>query len=642
MALSIGIFFCPRFLTNKRLTEMPRFCPAPVNFCRSRSKDLQALRLKKEKPTKQNEAEKGFNMNNVMTLSAVGDMLDVSAGRTSLNVKLAHRLRAAVNIASLCLALGIASTVFGTPVSSRPASTGTEDVVSVQYAWQRGDTLSQVLYRSGLGRSRGVHSLYGATGWIAKNVAYSRRLEVDWRNLTKGEMVELRMPASFAINFRDAADHNARPNGTYDDPSEPEPLPGKHVALDDDLANDGPFERTHDIGSSDGLGSGTTVISHRERAVSAIPTTIISGTDAGAPNATQRAPATRDAELLVTRATGTLKTASEPALIIAQTKEDHASKSVSLPEHKPDAAPPELPNAPTVPAAENPSSTMVDVTFGLMLLAAMATLSLHWRRRNATLDAALQISANAYLASLVIEPGESLPAPELFEAVMAMTKRGHAMKLYERLGHFAADRQWLIDLTAKIEGKASELRWEWRRDSAQHATMARFAADETSIFCEILATASSLTLCRAALGRFVRSVREQDEKTHRQTVLATLEVFQEILGRKKSLALQSQVQEAIEEIKNVSGTSDITPPTRADGHAPLTTTFDVNPPQRGAKGFTEGISTPSPRPNRNNLAAPTPKDRGIILGAKTDSTQSDRAKFEQPVGPEKRSSSPLS
>lgn len=64
----------------------------------------------------------------------------------------------------------------------------------VTYEWKAGDSLSQVLYRFGLGRSA-ENKIYGRHGWLEKNLKFTKRPLAAWASIQPGQQIVLILPA---------------------------------------------------------------------------------------------------------------------------------------------------------------------------------------------------------------------------------------------------------------------------------------------------------------------------------------------------------------------------------------------------------------------------------------------------------------
>jgi hypothetical protein len=82
-------------------------------------------------------------------------------------------------------------------IAGRGVAADAGAVVQRHYRWQRGDTLTNVLYRHGLGHAKGPLQLYGPDGWMKRNLKANPGIK-SWDGVSVGQTVELVLPASLA------------------------------------------------------------------------------------------------------------------------------------------------------------------------------------------------------------------------------------------------------------------------------------------------------------------------------------------------------------------------------------------------------------------------------------------------------------
>ena len=444
-----------------------------------------------------------------------------------------HQLAATVRalIIGAAIAAGPFNALTGSEAAAAPPQSEDEPTVSVTYVWQRGDTLSQVLFRAGLGHARGRYSLYRSHGWIARNVDASKRHEAAWMRLEAGTVVTLVVPSSFAAAFEAET-----PPTTAGDPDDL-PVPPDAASVATDREPDDEAENSED-----------------RRSEPATTAAIEPGSSAsrGAP-------------------VGDASVPTDPRV---------AFRGPPAPAPRDDA---DLAAGSVRSWRQNRIAFLISIFF---IVAGAAWL---WRRRQRRLEISigenLAISANAFLASLVVETNSPLGAPELFEAIMAIagdvdrTSFFKAARVYRDLGFFASDHAWLTNLGAKIERGDTDFDWQWRHDSEEHRTFQRFARDGGDVFCQILRGASSATLRRAALGRFTQVMLEPEQVDLKGSVIGVLNGFQEQLER-DPFDLQSQIQAAIQFIRDhkITGSADLPVPAVRKNALTLPDLFDDEGP----------------------------------------------------------------
>jgi Ni/Co efflux regulator RcnB len=91
-------------------------------------------------------------------------------------------------------------TVLASPSTPVDNQAVTSDLV---YRWQKGDSLSQVLFRIGVGVKGSPWNLYGANGYVARNKALNSTVQ-DWDRVSIGTPIKLEIPAALRSSAMEA------------------------------------------------------------------------------------------------------------------------------------------------------------------------------------------------------------------------------------------------------------------------------------------------------------------------------------------------------------------------------------------------------------------------------------------------------
>jgi hypothetical protein len=375
---------------------------------------------------------------------------------------------------------------------SIPASAQT-----VAYIWQKGDSLSKVLYEKGIGRFANGARLYGRRGWIALNIEFSRRK--NWDDIASGTEITLLIPRD-----KDAA-------------ALAETAMARASAPQDSVVGE--------------------AAASQQKAVSTATTesdeALVAATAATSPAAAVAVEESSPEEAAV------LSDGSAPS-------EEPASKEIQPPQKKSKSKSKSI-------SKIKFRDVMVFTSIAFLLGLAFLLRRYHVAREQSR---KLRIIAKGYLSWLSLNSPHQAEQVALAESLFVKAKDDRSLHAYEVMGFLGRDMEQLKALTVYMRENSAYPNVVYPLDPLQHEVMEKFVLTSPEVLFHIIAAARSPYLQLATVHVFHRFLRDWPDRSHYPQLREKLAVFaSDSLFLTAEDALKSEILRIFALLEDTRGTS---------------------------------------------------------------------------------------